>query len=99
MAPMTPHWPPKRGSVGTAITSNLHSWPGSRPGAGGRGIGDHGRPDQRKVRDRIDVAVDISEDEAARLALASPLVVEALAGQRAAPSHRPARPGWFNIVI
>ena len=47
-----------------------------------------------KVRDRIEVDPAIAEDEADRLALASPKVSEELAGRRAARGSWPARPDW-----
>ena len=51
-----------------------------------------------KVRDRIDVAVDIGEAEAEALALASAAVVEALAGR--APKRVIVRPPKLvNVVV
>ena len=51
-----------------------------------------------KVRDRIEVAPDVSEEDAERLALASPLVVGALAG--AEPRRVIVRPPRLvNIVV
>jgi leucyl-tRNA synthetase len=51
-----------------------------------------------KVRDRIDVSPDISEDDATGLALASPPVVDALGA--AAPRRVIARPPKLvNIVL
>ena len=51
-----------------------------------------------KVRDRIEVAPDVSEEEAERLALASPPVIEALAGGTARRVIvRP--PKLVNVVV
>ena len=51
-----------------------------------------------KVRDRIEVAPDVSEAEAERLALASPPVVEALGG--GTPKRVIARPPKLvNVVV
>jgi leucyl-tRNA synthetase len=51
-----------------------------------------------KVRDRLEVAPDVAEGEAADLALQSPRVVEALGGQ--APKRVIARPPRLvNVVV
>ena len=51
-----------------------------------------------KVRDRIEVVPDVAEEEAVRLALASPPVVEALGG--GTPRRVIARPPKLvNVVI
>jgi leucyl-tRNA synthetase len=50
-----------------------------------------------KLRDRIDVAPDISEDDAVALALASPRVMEDLHG--AAPTRIVARPPRLVNVV
>jgi len=51
-----------------------------------------------KVRDRIEVAPDMSEEEAERLALAAPPVVEALGG--GTPKRVIARPPKLvNVVV
>jgi len=51
-----------------------------------------------KVRDRIEVAPDVTETEAERLALAAPAVVEALGGR--SPKRVIARPPKLvNVVV
>ena len=51
-----------------------------------------------KVRDRIEVSPDIGADEAQALALASPKIVESLAGQ--APKRVISRPPKLvNVVV
>jgi len=98
MAPMTPHLAAEAWERRHGDHIHLHSWPVADPVLAAEESVIMVVQINGKVRDRIDVAVDISEDEAARLALASPLVVEALAGRE--PRRVIARPPRLvNIVI
>ena len=99
LAPMTPHvtaeaWERRHGD-------HVHAPPlaGRRPGAGRRGVGDDGRPGQRQgARPDRGAPRTSPRTRPSALALASPPVVEALAG--AAPRRVIARPPKLvNVVV
>ncbi len=90
LAPMTPHitaeaWERRHGDH-----IHLRPWPVADPALAAAESVTMVVQVNGKVRDRIEVAPDISEEEAEELALASRPVVEALAGAAAPPGHRPA---------
>jgi leucyl-tRNA synthetase len=98
MAPMTPHvtaeaWERRHGDH-----VHLHHWPVADPELAAEETVTMVVQVNGKVRDRIDVSPDISEDDATRLALASPPVIDALGG--AAPRRVIARPPKLvNVVL
>ena len=98
MAPMTPHvtaeaWERRHGDH-----VHLHPWPVADPELAAEASVTMVVQVNGKVRDRIDVSPDISEDDATGLALASPPVVDALGA--AAPRRVIARPPKLvNIVL
>jgi leucyl-tRNA synthetase len=83
LAPMTPHvtaeaWERRHGDQ-----VHLHPWPVADPALAIEDSVTMVVQINGKVRDRIEVSPEISDDEAERLALASHSVVEALAGAEA----------------
>ncbi len=98
MAPMTPHvtaeaWERRHGDH-----VHLHPWPVADPALAAEASVTMVVQVNGKVRDRIDVSPDISEDDATGLALASPPVVDALGG--ATPRRVIARPPKLvNVVL
>jgi leucyl-tRNA synthetase len=98
MAPMTPHvtaeaWERRHGDH-----VHLHPWPVADPELAAEASVTMVVQVNGKVRDRIDVSPDISEDDATGLALASPPVVDALGA--AAPRRVIARPPKLvNVVV
>jgi leucyl-tRNA synthetase len=98
MAPMTPHLAAEAWERRHGDHIHLHPWPAADPELAAEESVIMVVQINGKVRDRIDVTVDISEEEAARLALASPPIVEALAGGE--PRRVIARPPRLvNIVM
>jgi leucyl-tRNA synthetase len=98
MAPMTPHvtaeaWERRHGDH-----VHLHPWPVADPELAAEEVVTMVVQVNGKVRDRIEVSPDISEEDAIPLALASPPVVDALGG--AAPRRVIARPPKLvNVVV
>ncbi len=98
LAPMTPHvaaeaWERRHGDH-----IHLRPWPVADPGLLVEETVTMVVQVNGKVRDRIEVAPDVSEDEAVALALASAPVVDALAGR--SPGRVVARPPRLvNIVV
>ena len=98
LAPMTPHvaaeaWERRHGDH-----VHQHAWPVSDPELAAEETVTMVVQVNGKVRDRIEVAPDISEAEAERLALASSSIIEALDG--AVPRRTIVRPPKLvNIVI
>jgi leucyl-tRNA synthetase len=98
LAPMTPHltaevWERRHGDH-----IHLRPWPTADPQLVAEDTVTMIVQVNGKVRDRIDVAPSIAEEEAEALALASPAVVDALAG------HAPRRvivkpPKLVNVVV
>jgi len=97
LAPMTPHLAAEAWERRHRDHIHLRSWPVSDPALAAEETVTLVVQVNGKVRDRIEVAPGIGEDEAAELALASPKVVEALAG--ATPKRVISRPPKLvNIV-
>ncbi len=100
MAPMTPHitaelWERRRGD-GARI--HAQAWPQADPALTVVATATMIVQVNGKVRDRIDVTVDLDEAEMQRLALASPRVQAALEGQT--PARVVARPPKLvNLVV
>ena len=98
MAPMTPHvtaeaWERRHGDQ-----VHLHPWPVADPALAAEETVTMVVQVNGKVRHRIDVSPELSEEEATRLALASPPVVDALGGT--APRRVIARPPKLvNVVV
>jgi leucyl-tRNA synthetase len=98
LAPMTPHitaeaWERRHGDH-----IHLRSWPLSDPALAVEETVTLVVQVNGKVRDRLEVSPDIGADDAERLALESPKIVESLAGQ--APKRVISRPPKLvNIVI
>jgi leucyl-tRNA synthetase len=80
LAPMTPHMAAEAWQRRHGDHIHLRSWPVSDPELATEEQVTMVVQVNGKVRDRIAVAPDIAEDEAERLALASPAVVDGLAG-------------------
>jgi len=98
LAPMTPHLAAEAWERRHGDHIHLRSWPVADPALLVEETVTMVVQVNGKVRDRIEVAPDVSEDEAVRLALASPPVVEALGG--APPSRVIARPPKLvNVVL
>jgi len=98
LAPMTPHLAAEAWERRHGDHIHLRSWPVADPALLVEETVTMVVQVNGKVRDRIEVVPDVSEDEAVRLALASPPVVEALGG--AAPSRVIARPPKLvNVVL
>ena len=97
LAPMTPHLAAEAWERRHGDHIHLHPWPVSDPALAVEETVTLVVQVNGKVRDRIEVDPDIDEDEAAGLALASPKVVEELAG--AQPRRVISRPPRLvNIV-
>ena len=92
LAPMTPHLTAEAWERRHGDHIHLHPWPVADPDLVAEESVTMVVQVNGKVRDRIEVAPDITEEEAEHLALASPAVVEALDGAAAPPGHRPAAP-------
>ncbi len=98
LAPMTPHlaaevWERRHGDH-----VHAHSWPVADPELAAEAAVTMVVQVNGKVRERIEVPIDVSEEEATRLALATPAVVEALDGGAARRViSRP--PKLVNVVV
>jgi leucyl-tRNA synthetase len=98
LAPMTPHLAAEAWERRHGDHIHLRTWPVADPALLVEETVTMVVQVNGKVRDRIEVAPDVSEAEAERLALASPAVVEALGG--AAPKRVIARPPKLvNVVV
>ena len=98
LAPMTPHLSAEAWEHRHGDHIHLRPWPVADPALAAESSVTMVVQINGKVRDRIDVAPDISEDDAERLALASPVVTEALGGD---PARRVIvrPPKLVNIVV
>ncbi len=98
LAPMTPHLAAEAWERRLGDHIHLRPWPVADPALLVEESVTMVVQVNGKVRDRIEVPTDVSEEEAVRLALASPAVVGALAG--AAPTRLIARPPKLvNVVV
>ena len=92
MAPMTPHLAAEAWERRHGDHIHLHAWPVADPELAAEESVIMVVQINGKVRDRIDVAVGISEEEAVRVALAVPGGRRGPGRQRAAQGHRPPAP-------
>jgi leucyl-tRNA synthetase len=98
LAPMTPHLAAEAWERRHGDHIHLMKWPVADPALLVEDTVTMVVQVNGKVRDRIEVAPDVSEEEAERLALASPPVIEALAGGTARRVIvRP--PKLVNVVV
>ncbi len=98
LAPMTPHLAAEAWERRHGDHIHLHPWPVADPTLAAEESVTMVVQVNGKVRDRIEVPPAISEEEAEALALASPAVIEALAG--AAPRRVIVRPPKLvNVVV
>ncbi len=98
LAPMTPHIAAEAWECRHGDQVHLHAWPVADPALLVEELVTMVVQVNGKVRDRIEVAPDISEEEATRLALATEAVVSALAD--AEPKRVIARPPKLvNVVV
>jgi leucyl-tRNA synthetase len=98
LAPMTPHLTAEAWERRHGDHIHLHSWPVADPELAAEESVTMIVQVNGKVRDRIEVSPTVSEEEAEGLALASPAVVDALAGS--APKRVIVRPPKLvNIVV
>jgi leucyl-tRNA synthetase len=98
LAPMTPHLAAEAWERRHGDHIHLHSWPVADPELAAEESVTMIVQVNGKVRDRIEVSPTVSEEEAEGLALASPAVVDALAGY--APKRVIVRPPKLvNIVV
>ncbi|MEI7859931.1 MAG: leucine--tRNA ligase [Acidimicrobiales bacterium] len=98
LAPMAPHLAAEAWEQRHGDHIHLRSWPVADPALLVEDTVTMVVQVNGKVRDRIEVAIDISEADAERMALASDAVVEALGG--AAPKRVIARPPKLvNVVV
>ncbi len=98
LAPMTPHLAAEAWERRHGDHIHLHSWPVADPELAAEESVTMIVQVNGKVRDRIEVSPTLSEQEAEGLALASPAVVDALAGR--APKRVIVRPPKLvNIVV
>ena len=97
LAPMTPHLAAEAWERRHGDHVHLRPWPVADPALAAEEAVTMVVQVNGKVRDRLDVAPDIGEEEAAALALASPRVVESLAG--AEPKRVIARPPKLVNII
>jgi leucyl-tRNA synthetase len=97
MAPMTPHLTAEAWEYRNGDQVHLHPWPVADPTLAAEESVTMVVQVNGKVRDRIEVPPDVSEEDATRLALASPAVVDALGS---APARRViARPPKLVNVV
>ncbi len=98
LAPMTPHLAAEAWERRHGDHIHLRGWPVADPELAAEATVTMVVQVNGKVRDRIEVAPDVSEEEARHLALASPQIIEALAG--AEPRRVIVRPPKLvNIVL
>jgi leucyl-tRNA synthetase len=98
MAPMTPHLTAEAWECRNGDQVHLHPWPLADPTLAAEESVTMVVQVNGKVRDRIEVSPDVSEEDATRLALASPAVVDALGGAPA-PRRVIARPPKLVNVV